>query len=180
MSEAASPPAIQAPAEGVEASVTTQYSTVHYQHAGIGFDYAMVGLNGRVALPAGLAGGLGGRFAYGEQLDRVAFEGFAVLLMEPRLRRLTDDKGRTGSWRPSAGIEIGLTTVKREAFAEPVADIDADQPTLLYGSFVANPARFRVDRFAVSLLGVSFGSSLGSPGRDFRLQLNVVEMGLAF
>jgi hypothetical protein len=182
MAEAASPPPVVEPApERVEDSVTVQYSSVHYQMSVIAFDYGTVGIVNRVSLPVGLAASIGGRIGFGEVLRPTPiFEGFANILLEPRLRTLTDGKGRHGVWRPSAGLEFGVTMAEHRLSGEPEAELYLEQPPHFYGAFVANPARFRVDALAVSVLGFVFGTSVDDFGRVLRLQVNAVELGVAF
>jgi hypothetical protein len=92
---------------------------------------------------------------------------------------LLDDAGRTASWRPAGGIELGLTSAKTAFRAkdapESVARSDP-QPSPLYLVFIARPARFRFSRFVVSALGLGFGPALG-PGSKLRVQLDLLQIG---
>jgi hypothetical protein len=88
-----------------------------------------------------------------------------------------------GPWEPLLGPELGLSGLS--GFSKPLpmrpTDLAAAEnglTGLFYVAFHVEAARFRVNRFVVSLLGVDVGTSLTAAGTVLRLQLDYATVGV--
>jgi hypothetical protein len=165
----------------LEESVAISYSIIDYESAQYFFDYEALGISHHTWLAPGFEIGTGLRLAFGNtQQSEYAAEAFGSLSFVPRFRLLHDDAGRTASWRPQAGIELGLTSAKVffNPSNAPESIVRTDpSPGPLYRVFLARPLRFRFSSFHVMALGVGFGPAVG-PGAKLRIQLDLLQIGL--
>jgi hypothetical protein len=169
--------------DGVENTVAASYTAVDYETAHYALDYGAFGLSDHLWFPPGLEVAVGLRIGYASKLvDSYCLEGFGRLSVVPHFGLARDAKGRTASWRPALGVEIGGTTADRQFAVTPVGSGFRDGPTPkgMYAGIVARPLHFRFSSFDASSLGVTFATMLGSPGRDLRVQVELLQIGVAF
>jgi hypothetical protein len=88
------------------------------------------------------------------------------------------------SWEPYAGLELGLTgraqfDVKEGLMSETNrAMMKSISP--VYMAFHIAPLRFKMNKWSLSFMEVSFGSHLNEPGRTLRLQVGWLTAGRYF
>jgi hypothetical protein len=161
----------------IEHTIEGGYGAASYSGAA-SLDFGTLEASYRLSLPPGVAARAGMRVGFGENVESsVALEGFGMVLLEPRFPTITDDHRRQGVWRPSAGMEIGITTTRRDFPTQPVSATFDRQPPPVYIGFVAMPARFRVNQWSFGVLGLSVGTGIDHPGEILRFHLHVVHIG---
>lgn len=180
--DAAAPPTV----EVVEHVPAVAYSPVMLL-TGIGpAQFGSVTASYSLSVPAGFEIAAGGRVCYGAVLanDGVDFEGVVSASMVPRFATAQDEAGRTAAWRPSFGVELGASTLQLVPLRRPPdsamqrISVGRD-PGPFFGLVAVRPARFRLNRFVASGLGVSFGTYFDAPGNVVRLQVELLSVGMA-
>lgn len=89
---------------------------------------------------------------------------------------------RMGSWRPAAGLELGLSGFNDRYYSDVFPDNEQEgyEDARLgpaYGAFTASPLRFQLGRFHLSALQLSLGTGLKALGSSARIQLGVLSLG---
>jgi hypothetical protein len=171
------------PPETVEDAVAVAYGVTSYQTAHYQLNYGSVALSNHLWLQPGIELGAGFRVGFASRLeDGYCFEGFGSLGLVPHFDTAIDAAGRSASWRPALGFEIGATSANRDftTTAPNSAFRDGPTPSGVYGALAARPLRFRLSGFNGSLLGIAFGTMLGQPGRQLRAHLEAVQIAAVF
>jgi hypothetical protein len=176
-----------APREGARAATTedavsASYSVVDYESALYRFTYGAIAVANQLWLAPGIELGAGGRIGFGNRVaSGFCWEAFGAVSLVPHFGMLTDGSGRTASWRPSAGLELGYSAAHIEySSLRPLGSgVRTDsQPAGAYVSFAARPLRFRFTRFDASVIGLVVGTPLVDAGRKLRVQIEVLQIGL--
>ncbi len=179
----ASPPVVDGAASRVatvEDSVTVAHAIVSYQSPAYGLDYGSVALANHLWLAPGFEVSAGIRLGFAARLQSgYCVEGFGAVALAPRFRVATDPRGRTASWRPSLGVEVGATSAgfdpQRAVNGSFVTDV---KPTGVYAALAARPLRFFLSGFTASAVGLTSGTMVGHPGRQLRLQIELIQIGI--
>lgn len=170
------PPAISEPAEFAP---SLGFGLVYHQAAHAGVTYSTLALSDSLWLRPGVEAAAGVRLGYGSRLaSGYCGEGFLSVMVVPHFRTLFDAKGRTASWRPAAGIELGLSTARRTTSDEPRGTIHDLDSGPAYAAFVVRPLRFRLTHFNVTALGLAYGTSVGGVGALLRVQIDLLTIGI--
>ena len=130
-----------------------------------------------VAVETAAGGRLAGSWAW-QAGARVAFdpvlpEAFARVLAAPWV----------GRWRPSVGLELGLTARGRfeegDALLREMRAASEEDISPFYVAAHAAPLSFRIgDTWRVSVAEIHAGTHLGNTGRTTRAQIGVVSVGV--
>jgi hypothetical protein len=105
-------------------------------------------------------------------LSQVPLEGFLRVQLGTKL----------GIWRPTAGIELGLSGFNDRVYTPLFPDnrqegFEDARIGPAYGSFTASPVRLQLGRFQVSTLQLNLGTSLHALGTSVRIQLGLLSLG---
>src|SRR5262249_55750232 len=155
---------------------------ISYQTASYQLNYGTVAISDHLWFRPGveLTGGL--RLGFGSNLvDGFCFEGFGRIALVPHFNTAVDAAGRTASWRPSVGLEIGGTSAERQFGTGTAPSSIFKQlpgPGGVYAGLAARPLRFRLSSFNASAAGVTFATMIKDPGRQLRLQIEILEVGV--
>lgn len=166
----------------LEDTLSAAYAIVSYQSPTYGLTYGSATLANHLWFAPGIELSAGGRLGFAARLTTGhCFEGFVAIAVVPHFAVATDQAGRTASWRPSLGVEVGLTS----AGFSPLKTVDGSlftdaKPTGLYAGLAARPLRFRLSNFTASAVGLTSGTMLGHPGRQLRLQIELLQLGFTF
>jgi len=169
------------PRPKLEDSVSAAYAIVSYQAPSYELDYGTVTLANTLSLPPGVDASVGLRVGFAARLaSGYCFEGFGALAAAPQFSWAVDQAGRTASWRPSLGLEVGGTTASFSPLRSPTSSFVTDlKASGIYAGIAARPLRFRLSGFTASALGLTSGTMLNQPGRQLRLQIELLQVGLA-
>jgi len=122
------------------------------------------------------------RLAFGARVaSGYGLEGLISAALSPHFGTIVDAAARTASWRPVLGVELGVTSVKLQS---RLLSPQTTQHELLmrapedpfYGAFLVRPVRFRFTNFEATVLGFAFGTHLLNPGRELRVQIDLIEV----
>jgi hypothetical protein len=180
--EASAPVVVQAePASPrVEHTPTVGFSLLSYLGSFTGTRVTAFSASYHLWTMPGVDLSAGGRFGFGPDVSGVVLDGFVAVALSPAFATHVDEGGRTGAWRPSLGVEVGVSSIKTkydETFAPEDVQRVSPQPGALYGSLMARPLRFRLTRFMASALGLGVGTTVPKPGEYVRLDIEFVQLG---
>jgi hypothetical protein len=168
-------------AEPVEDTVSVGYSVLSYQAATYQLNYGALALANQIWFSPGVEVAAGFRVGFGARLeDGYCFEGFGAVGIVPHFLTILDDAGRSASWRPSIGLELGLTTANFVSTLRAPGSGFSEGGTSngVYGAFATRPLRFRLTRFNANVLGITFGTMMGHVGQVLRIQIELLQIGV--
>ena len=89
---------------------------------------------------------------------------------------------KLGSWRPAAGLELGLTGLNQRFYnlVYPDNRLEGYEDATLgpvYGAFTLSPVRFQLGRVQLSALQLNLGTGLGPRDTSVRVQLGLLSLG---
>jgi len=171
--------AVQQPVQ-TEPTPTMGFSLLSYLGPFTGTRVTAISASYHLWMRPGVEVSAGGRFGFGPDVSGVVLDGFVAAALSPTFAAQVDEAGRTGAWRPSLGIEIGLSSIETK-FGETFAAEDVQRvsppPGALYGSLMARPLRFKISRFVANALGLGVGTTVPRPGQYVRLDIEFVQLG---
>jgi len=174
------PPPYVEPAS--EHAIGAAYTVVDYETAFYSVTYGAIGAVSDAWFRPGIAVRSGLRLAFGDLLSSgYALEGMVSVALTPHFGTIFDAQRRTASWRPMLGVELGATSARIIPRSPTPLDTTRDllrtEPsTPFYGVFLVRPLRFRFTNFEATILGLAFGSHLLHPGRELRIQIDLLEV----
>jgi hypothetical protein len=177
-------PHVEAAAPSVEHSPLVGYSRISVGGRYFSIDYAAISAAHHVWSRRGFELAVGGRLGLGSRsrgLPAIG-EGFVAAFLAPSFATLRDTGGRTMSWRPALGVEVGVSSAGAQYDPPPALQEHfrraSPNPGWLYAQAVARPVRFRLSRFQASVLGVGIGMPIGQFGRYLRVELDLLQVGV--
>jgi hypothetical protein len=169
--------------EHLEDAVAASYGIVSYQAPRYTLTYSVLGVSNHIWIPPGLDVAAGVRLGLGgsDLAEGRCVEGHVGVALVPHFPIATDSAGRTASWRPAIGLELGLTSATYTFPDLATSYIKPEGPTKgAYGAIAARPLRFRFGNLNASILGVAFGTMLADPGRQLRIHIEAVHVAVNF